>query len=297
MDKLLSVEQLSPQTCEVIFNKAKQFKEKGIEKKYSGHWILMFLETSTRTRLSFEKALRSLGFETYLFTSESSSMKKGETLRDTVLTLSAQGFDGVVIRTPQNGHLNEIADIPIKVINAGDGTNEHPTQALIDAFTLKEVFGKLEALKILYVGDIQYSRVFRSGSKLFTKMGAKVGICAPRSLKPADISLLPVEEDFEKLDEAIKWCDVAIFLRIQKERQNRPLITSERDYLKNFGLTPERAQYLRNHNKFYMHPGPVNRNVEIASSEVYGKNSLILKQVENGVFVRSAVIDLLMENE
>ncbi len=297
MDKLLSVEQLTISHIEEIFHRAQTFKRKGIKKELNGDWVLMFLEPSTRTRLSFEKALRHLGCRTYLFSSESSSMKKGETLLDTVLTLKAQGFDGVVIRTPINGQLEEIKDLDIKVVNAGDGTNEHPTQALIDAFTLKEIFGNLEGLKILYVGDINFSRVFRSGLKLFKKLNARVGICAPRSLKPTDLSLLGVDKDFNKIEEALAWCDVAIFLRIQKERQNKPLITSERDYLKTFGLTPQRAQFLRNHGKFYMHPGPVNRNVEIAAQEVYGKNSLILRQVENGVFVRAAVIDFLYSNE
>jgi aspartate carbamoyltransferase catalytic subunit len=296
MEKLLSVEDLNTDRIEEIFKKTFTFKRDGISKKYHGDWVLMFLEPSTRTRLSFEKALRKLGFETYLFNSEGSSMKKGETLRDTVLTLTAQGFDGIVIRTPVNGHFREILDIPIKVVNAGDGTNEHPTQALIDAFTLKETFGEIKDLRILYVGDIKFSRVFRSGVKLFKKLGAKVGICAPRSFKPTDLELLNIDADFSNIDEALNWCDVAIFLRIQKERQNRPLITSERDYLSLFGLTPERASFLRKNGKYYMHPGPVNRNVEIASSEVYGENSLILKQVENGVFIRAAVIDLLYQS-
>ena len=293
MEKFLSVSQLDPSKVEEIFSTAKVFKEKGINKSYRGDWLLMFLEPSTRTRLSFEKALRGLGFETYLFNAESSSMKKGETLRDTVLTLKAQGFEGVVIRTPLNGQFKEIEDIPIKVVNAGDGTNEHPTQALIDAFTLKEIFGNLENLKVVYIGDTKYSRVFRSGLKLFKMLGAKVGICGPRSLRPSDTELLGLDGEFENIEEALKWCDAAVFLRIQKERQKEQLITSERDYLKTFGLTPERANYLREKGKYYLHPGPVNRNVEIASSEIYGKNSLILKQVENGIFVRAAVVDFL----
>jgi len=293
MEKLLSVEQLSLIQIEEIFKRAKTFKEKGIPSKYSGDWVLMFLEPSTRTRLSFERALKLLGFRTYLFTPEGSSLKKGETLRDTFLTLYAQGFEGVVIRTPVNGQFKEVEDIPLKVINAGDGTNEHPTQALIDAFTLLEFFGKLENLKIVYIGDTKFSRVFRSGLKLFKKLGAKVGICGPRSLKPNDIELLKLDANFSNIDEALRWCDAAIFLRIQKERQNRPLITSERDYLQLYGLTPEGAKYLREKGKVYLHPGPVNRNVEIASPEVYGENSLILNQVKNGVFVRAALIDWL----
>jgi len=293
MEKLLSVEQLSLSDIESIFSKARKFKEEGIPEKFQGDWVLMFLEPSTRTRLSFERALNHLGFNTYLFTGEGSSLKKGETLKDTLMTLSAQGFEGVVVRTSVNGQLNEIKEVPIKVVNAGDGTNEHPTQALIDAFTLKEHFGKLEGLKVVYIGDIKFSRVFRSGLKLFKKLGVKVGICGPRSLKPRDTQLLNLDADFDKVDEALSWCDAAIFLRIQKERQNRPLITSERDYLELFGLTPQRAKFLREKGKVYLHPGPVNRNVEIASSEVYGENSLILKQVENGVFVRAAVIDWL----
>ncbi len=295
MKNLLSVEPLKVEDIEKIFSKARSFKKEGISKKYSGDWILMFLEPSTRTRLSFERALNHLGFKTYLFTAEGSSLKKGETLRDTFLTLHAQGFEGVVIRTPINGQLKEVEDIPLKIINAGDGTNEHPTQALIDAYTLFEHFSSLKNLKVVYVGDIKFSRVFRSGLKLLKKLGAKVAICAPRSLKPAETELLPLDADFSSLDEALEWCDAAIFLRIQKERQNQPLITSERDYLQLYGLTPERAKFLKDRKKVYLHPGPVNRNVEIASSEVYGKGSLILKQVENGIFVRAAVVDLLYE--
>ncbi len=290
MGHFLSISQLSGEDIISIFNTAGRFKREGIPKKYSGDWLLAFLEPSTRTRLSFERSLKLLGFETYLFNSEGSSLKKGETLRDTVLTVKAQGFMGVVIRTSENGALETLRDLDIAVINAGDGTNEHPTQALIDGFTLKEVFGKIRSLKILYVGDIAFSRVFRSGYKLFKKLGAEVGVCGPRSLVPADLELLGVRRFF-KLEEALNWCDAAIFLRIQKERQNRPLITSESDYLKTFGLTPERASLLREKGKFYLHPGPVNRNVEIASAEVYGKNSLILKQVENGIFVRAAVVE------
>ncbi|HID79502.1 MAG TPA: aspartate carbamoyltransferase catalytic subunit [Aquifex aeolicus] len=293
MKKLLSVRELSTDHIEEIFKRAKTFKEKGFSPKHRGEWVLMFLEPSTRTRLSFEKALRRLGIDTYLFISESSSMKKGETLRDTVLTLAAQGFEGFVIRTPINGHFREIEDVGVFVVNAGDGTNEHPTQALIDAFTLREVFGNLKGLKVLYVGDTLHSRVFRSGVWLFNSLKAKVGFCSPKVMKPADSSLLPIEEEFEDIDTALRWCDVVIFLRIQKERQSKPLLISERGYLENFGLTPERADFLRKHKKVYMHPGPVNRNVEIADSEIYGEGSLILKQVENGVFVRAGVVDFL----
>jgi aspartate carbamoyltransferase catalytic subunit len=242
--------------------------------------------------MSFERALRGLGFDTYNFHSEGSSLKKGETLKDTFITLAAQGFEGVVIRTPQNGVLKDLEDIDIFVINAGDGTNEHPTQALIDAYTLWELFGDIQGLKILYVGDIAFSRVFRSGYKLFKKLGCEIGVCAPKSLKPVDMSSFKVVE-FDNVDKALDWCDVAIFLRIQKERQDKPLVISEKDYFKNFGLTPERAEKLRSAGKFYMHPGPVNRNVEIAASEIYGANSLILNQITNGVFVRAAVIDFL----
>ncbi|NPB05415.1 MAG: aspartate carbamoyltransferase catalytic subunit [Aquificae bacterium] len=293
MKKLLSVDDLSDADLFRVFELATDFKRSGIPRRRKGNWVLVFLEPSTRTRLSFERALRALGFETYLFTAEASSLKKGESLTDTFLTLRAQGFEGVVVRTPKNGLAAELEGVDLRAINAGDGTNEHPTQALVDAFTLREVFGKLEGLRVVFVGDAKYSRVFRSGVKLFKRLGMKVGVCGPRSLKPADLSLLGVDADFTSVDEALEWCDAAVFLRIQKERQSVPLITSERDYLKLFGLTPERAQYLRRSGKFYMHPGPVNRGVEVAPSEVYGKNSLILRQVENGPFVRAAAVELL----
>jgi aspartate carbamoyltransferase catalytic subunit len=187
-----------------------------------------------------------------------------------------------------------LEDLDIYLINAGDGTNEHPTQALIDAYTLWELYGDIQGMKILYVGDIAFSRVFRSGYKLFKKLGCEIGVCAPRSLKPTDIETFEVS-DFSDLDSALEWCDIAIFLRIQKERQEKPLITSERDYLNSFGLTSRRAEYLRKAGKFYMHPGPVNRDVEIAGSEIYGANSLIINQITNGVFIRAAVVDFLKE--
>jgi aspartate carbamoyltransferase catalytic subunit len=299
MKHLVSVNDVDKNLLKELFDRTRTFREKGIPKLYNGgDWVLMFLEPSTRTRMSFERALRHLGFETYLFSGEGSSLKKGESLLDTVLTLKAQGFEGFVIRTSLNGALEQLKELrDVFVVNAGDGTNEHPTQALIDAFTLWDVLGtEFVGLKILYVGDVAFSRVFRSGYKLFKKLGAEVGVCAPRSLKPVDLSALEVRE-FENIDEALKWCDVAVFLRIQKERQDKPLLTSERDYLKYYGLTPERAQYLRRHGKYYMHPGPVNRNVEIAASEVYGENSLILQQVKNGVYLRAALISMMKNPE
>ena len=291
---LKSITQLSYEEIEYIFENAKLFKNFGIPKKYKGDWVLMFLEPSTRTRLSFERALRLLGFETYLFNWDSSSMVKGENLKDTVLTLKAQGFEGIILRTPINKHYVEIEDIDIKFINAGDGTNEHPSQALIDAFTLMEKFnGKIKNLKIVFVGDTKYSRVFRSDSWLFKFLGAEVGICSPKSLMPSNTELLPVDKIFHSIEEALKWCDIAIFLRIQKERQGKKLIPSEKEYLETFGLTKERAKYLLKTGKFFMHPGPVNRNVEIHEEVIYMENSLILHQVANGIYVRASIIDFL----
>jgi aspartate carbamoyltransferase catalytic subunit len=291
MKWLVSVEQLSYPDVFSIFDKAKSFKLEGLKPIYGGDWVLMFLEPSTRTRLSFDKALRGLGFKTYDFLLDSSSIQKGESFEDTLMTLKAQGFEGVVIRSPQNEFWKGIEESELFVINAGDGTNEHPTQALVDAFTLWELFDDIQGLKILYVGDVAFSRVFRSGYKLFRRLGCEVGICAPPGLKPPE-GAFEVKE-FEDLDKALRWCDVAIFLRIQRERQDRPLITSERDYFKRYGLTHERAEMLRREGKFYMHPGPVNRGIEMDGKEIYGANSLVLNQITNGVFVRAAVVDFL----
>jgi len=292
MRRLVSVDDLTADAVAEIFRLTALFKREGVPKSRRGDWALLFLEPSTRTRLSFEKALKALGFETYLFGAQGSSLKKGESLEDTLVTLSAQGFEWFVVRTPQNGVLKPLAEKGFKIVNAGDGTNEHPTQALIDAFTLKEVFGHLRDLKVLFVGDLTYSRVFRSGYKLLRKLGAAVGAAGPRSMRPPALKELGVKV-FSSLDEGLSWCDAAVFLRVQRERQHRPLMTSERDYLALFGLTPERAEYLRSRGKYYLHPGPVNRGVEIAAAEVYGKNSLIKRQVENGPFVRASVAHLM----
>ena len=293
MKSLVSVRDLSKEQAKSIVDSARSFKGGG-RAVIEGSVALLFLEPSTRTRVSFERACRELGLETYTVLGESSSIVKGESFFDTLKTFEALGFKGVVFRVPfvlfPYGDL--LKDLDLSLINAGDGTHQHPTQGLIDVFTALEAYGDLKDLKVLYVGDISHSRVFRSGVYLFSIFGAKVSVCGPRTLIPRDIRALGVEEVFDSVDEGIEWADLVIWLRLQRERQSENLIPSERSYFEQFGLTRERYKRLRG---FFMHPGPVNREVDIAGEVLYSEKSLILEQVRNGLFVRMAVLRWCLE--
>ncbi len=288
MRSLLSTRDLSKDQVEDILELARSFKG-GRAGRLEGSLALLFLEPSTRTRVSFEKACRELGLDTYTVLGESSSMVKGESFIDTLRTFEALGFDGVVFRVPfvLFPYEDIVESLNISLINAGDGTHQHPTQGLIDLFTALEACGDLKDLKVLYVGDISHSRVFRSGVYLFNMFGARVSVCGPRTLIPRDVRALGVEEVFDSVDEGIEWADLVIWLRLQKERQRENLIPSESSYFQQFGLTRERYKRLKG---FFMHPGPVNREVDIAGELLYSDKSLILEQVRNGLFVRMAVI-------
>ncbi|GAB6065564.1 aspartate carbamoyltransferase catalytic subunit [Aquifex pyrophilus] len=290
MRSLISVSDLKREEIEEILRLAKGFKE-GKGEKISASVVLFFAEPSTRTRLSFEKSARELGMETYLVSSSESSTVKGESFYDTLKTFEGLGFDYVVFRVPfVLFPYTEIADsLNLRLINAGDGTHQHPSQGLIDLFTLTEHFGDIKGLNILYVGDIKHSRVFRSGAPLFKMFGAKVSVCGPSTLIPRDIKVFGIEKVFSSVDEGIEWADVVIWLRLQKERQKENYIPSESSYFKRFGLTPERYEKV----KLYMHPGPVNRNVDISYDLLYTEKSLIQKQVENGIPVRKAIYKFL----
>ena len=255
--------------------------------------VNLFFENSTRTRISFELAQKRLSADTVNFSTSSSSLKKGESFKDTVQNIEAMKIDAVVMRHPDPGaslHLTKYIDAV--VINAGDGTHEHPTQAILDMTSLQERFGKVKDLRIGIIGDIMYSRVARSNIYGLKKLGAEVILCGPTTLIPPHIDSLGVRVTHD-LDEVLDWADAIIVLRIQLERMDRGLFPSVREYRNLFGITSER---LKKHKKeiVIMHPGPMNRGIEIDSSVADGKEAIILDQVLNGVASRMAILYLLL---
>ena len=255
--------------------------------------VNLFFENSTRTRISFELAQKRLSADTVNFSASSSSVKKGESFKDTVQNIEAMKIDAVVMRHPSPGSAKHLTKyINSIVINAGDGAHEHPTQAILDMTSLKERFGKIEDLKIGIIGDIAHSRVARSNIYGLTKMGAKTMVCGPPTLIPTEIMRLGVKVS-HNIDEVLDWADAINVLRIQLERMDRGLIPSVREYRKLFGITNERLQ--KHHKEIIiMHPGPMNRGVEIDSSVADGKSAIILDQVLNGVASRMAILYLLL---
>ena len=260
--------------------------------------VNLFFEDSTRTRISFETAAKRLSADVINFSAKGSSVSKGESLKDTAQTLQAMGADAVVIRHGSSGAAKRLADtkwISATVINAGDGTHEHPTQALLDAYTIQHhLKGKgddLTGLNVVIVGDILHSRVALSNIFCLQKLGAEVAVCGPPTLIPRHIESLGVRVETD-LRKALEWCDVANMLRIQMERQDIKYFPSLREYSSLYGLN---AAYLESLNKeiVIMHPGPINRGIEITSDVADGPHSIILDQVENGVAVRMAVLYLL----
>jgi len=255
--------------------------------------VNLFFENSTRTRISFELAQKRLSADTVNFTASSSSLKKGESFKDTVQNIEAMKIDAVVMRHPDPGaslHLTKYVDAV--VINAGDGTHEHPTQAILDMTSLQERFGKVKGLRIGIIGDIMYSRVARSNIYGLKKLGAEVILCGPTTLIPPHIDSLGVRVTHD-LDEVLDWADAINVLRIQLERMDRGLFPSVREYRNLFGITSER---LKKHKKeiVIMHPGPMNRGIEIDSSVADSKEAIILDQVLNGVASRMAILYLLL---
>ena len=255
--------------------------------------VNLFFENSTRTRISFELAQKRLSADTVNFSASSSSLKKGESFKDTVQNIEAMKIDAVVMRHPDPGaslHLTNYVDAV--VINAGDGIHEHPTQAILDMTSLQERFGKVKDLRIGIIGDIMYSRVARSNIYGLKKLGADVVLCGPTTLIPPHIDRLGVKVTHD-LDEVLDWADAINVLRIQLERMDRGLFPSVREYRNLFGITSERLQ---KHKKeiVIMHPGPMNRGIEIDSSVADGKEAIILDQVLNGVASRMAILYLLL---
>jgi len=299
---LLGIKDLSAKDIQLIFEHADEFKEvlqRPIKRVPSLRDVTvanLFFENSTRTRLSFELAQKRLSADVVNFSAATSSVKKGETLVDTVNNILAMKVDMVVMRHASPGaaiFLSQHIDVPI--INAGDGTHEHPTQALLDAYSIREKLGSLKDKKVLIVGDITHSRVALSNIDCLQKMGAKVMVCGPSTMIPKHIHSLGVEVEYN-FDKALAWCDVANMLRIQLERQDGDvrLFPSLREYHLQYGLTADRLEKI-NKDIIVMHPGPINRGVEISSEVADGDYSIILDQVENGVAVRMAVIYLLAQ--
>lgn len=296
---LLGIRDLQPQDIQVILDTATQFKEvlqRPVKKVPSLRDITivnLFYENSTRTRISFELAEKRLSADTINFTASGSSVSKGETLLDTVNNILSMKVDLVVMRHSASGAPHFLAKhIPAAIINAGDGINEHPTQALLDAFSIREKLGTLEGKKIAIIGDIMHSRVALSNIYLLKKMGAEVLVSGPPTLIPKYMEeAFGVRVEYN-LRKALEWCDVANVLRIQLERQNQVLFSSLREYNLAYGVKKELLDSLKKE-ILIMHPGPINRGVEIDSDVADSKQSIILHQVENGVAVRMAVLYLL----
>lgn len=256
----------------------------------------LFFEPSTRTRISFELAEKRLSADSLNFSSSTSSVVKGETLKDTVQNIEAMGVDFVVMRHSASGSPHYIAkNVRASVVNAGDGSHEHPTQGLLDMFTIRRKLGKLEGVKVAIIGDIAHSRVARSNIWGLTKLGAEVRVCGPSTLTPCDIEKMGVTWTW-RVEEALEGVDVVNILRIQKERQAANLLPSLREYALYFGVNSERLKKAKP-NVIIMHPGPMNRGVEIAQEVAEDGRNVILDQVTNGVATRMAVLYLLNGNE
>ncbi len=295
---LLGIKDLQTQDIKLILETAKNFKtilQRPIKKVPSlrdNTIVNLFFENSTRTRISFELAEKRLGADTVNFTSSSSSVSKGETLIDTAKNILAMKVDMVVMRHSASGAPYFLSNyIDAAIINAGDGTNEHPTQALLDAFSMQEQIGDLKNKKIALIGDIAHSRVALSNIFCLKKMGAKVLVAGPPTLIPKHIKSLGVDVT-HNVAEALQWCDVANVLRIQLERQNTPLFSTLREYALYYGINKAMLDNLQKE-IVVMHPGPINRGVELSSDVADSKQSIILDQVENGVAIRMAVLYLL----
>lgn len=300
---LLGIKDLNREDIQLILSTAQQFKEvlqrpvKKVPSLRDVTIVNLFYENSTRTRMSFELAERRLSADVLNFAASSSSSAKGETLLDTVNNILSMKVDMVVMRHSASGAPHFLAKhIPAAIVNAGDGINEHPTQALLDAYSMQEKLGTLEGLKVAIIGDIMHSRVALSNMYLLKKMGAEIVVAGPPTLIPKYIAeALGVRVEYN-LRKALQWCDVANVLRIQLERQNQPLFSSLREYNLAYGIKRKVLESLGK-DIVIMHPGPINRGVELDSDVADGPYSIILNQVENGVAVRMAVLYLLVGRE
>lgn len=298
VDHLLGIKELSEGDIQLIFHTADNFKEvinRPIKKVPSLRDITIanvFFENSTRTRLSFELAEKRLSADVVNFSSSNSSVKKGETLLDTVNNILAMKVDMVVMRHSSPGAPHFLSrHIDANIVNAGDGTHEHPTQALLDAYSIREKFGQVDGLKVAIIGDILHSRVALSNIFALQKLGAEVMVCGPATLLPRYIGDLRVKVEYN-VEKALAWCDVANVLRIQLERQQIKYFPSLREYSLYYGINKRLLDTLDKEITI-MHPGPINRGVELSSDVADSSHSIILDQVQNGVAVRMAVLYLL----
>jgi aspartate carbamoyltransferase catalytic subunit len=298
---LLSIADLTPADIEQLMRLTDSFAEvsrRSIPKVPAlrgKNVVWLFYEDSTRTRLSFEQAAKRLSADTMTFSVGSSSVKKGESLRDTVLTIEAMGVDAIVVRHGSAGVPWQIArwlEDRVRVVNAGDGWHEHPTQALLDTYTIREERGSLDGLHIGIIGDVKHSRVARSDVLAYTALGAEVTLVAPPTLLPPSLAGWPVRVSHD-LDAVLPTLDVAYLLRMQRERMTEHLVPSLREYTTRFGLTTRRVDAMRD-DALVMHPGPMNRGVEISAEVADLPRSVIIDQVRNGVAVRMAVLFLLL---
>lgn len=297
---LLGIKDLTPKDITLILETADHFKEvlsRPIKKVPSLRDITIaniFFENSTRTRLSFELAEKRLSADTMSFSASGSSVKKGETLLDTVNNILAMKVDMIVMRHSSVGAPHFLSKhIPARIVNAGDGTHEHPTQALLDSFSIREKLGEIGGKKVAIIGDISHSRVALSNIFALQKQGAEVAVCGPLTLIPKHLHKLGVKI-FSNIQKTLEWCDVANVLRIQLERQTSRNFPSLREYALYFGINRERLEKL-DKQIVVMHPGPINRGVELTSDVADSEHAIILDQVENGVAVRMAVLYLLAQ--
>jgi aspartate carbamoyltransferase catalytic subunit len=296
---LISLETLTKEEIELVLETAKSFKEvssrevKKVPALRGKTVALLFFENSTRTRTSFELAAKRLSADTISISPNTSSASKGESILDTARNLEAMNVDMMVVRHSASGTPDILAkNLKASIVNAGDGCREHPTQGLLDIFTMKEKFGKIEGLKVGIVGDILHSRVARSNIWGLTKLGAQVTVCGPATLMPFGIEQLGVEVSYN-LDDVIKSSDVLMLLRLQMERQTDKFLPSIREYAKAFGVNKAKLQKAKK-DLLIMHPGPTNRGVELSAEVADGEYSLILDQVTNGVAIRMATLYLLL---
>lgn len=295
---LLGIKELSLEEITLILDTAAGFKDilkrdiKKVPALRGKTTVNLFFEPSTRTRTSFEVAAKRLSTDVINFSVPTSSVVKGESLVDTALTVQALGADFIIIRHASSGVPHLLArHLNATVINAGDGTNEHPTQALLDAFTIREKKGQVHDLEIAIVGDIMHSRVAKSNIYCLAALGARIRLIGPPTLIPEYLKTLGVSI-FHKIEDGLRGADVLIMLRIQMERQGRGFFPSTEEYAKNWGLTPERLSFAKE-DVIVMHPGPMNRGIEITSEIADGPRSVILEQVTNGIAVRMSVMYLL----
>lgn len=289
MRGLLTLHNLSVNKIEQIIDYALKLKG-GFSKKYEGKKMAtLFFENSTRTQYSFQVAMLNLGIKVISFNAGASSIQKGESLYDTVRTFEALGLDGVVIRSSIDNYFKDLENIKMPIFNGGDGSSNHPTQCLLDLMTIYEEFGHFKGLKVCMVGDISHSRVAHSNIDVMTRLGMDVYISGPEEYNDGSASYL-------SFDEAVKTCDVIMMLRVQFERHQEKMHITEEEYFARYGLNHERVNKMKD-KAIIMHPAPVNRNIEIADDVVECEKSRIYKQMTNGVYVRMAVISLVLDGE